>query len=50
MDDRSPWPGVTDGGRSGQAAPSLAATVRRRLHAAPASVLDGVRADVVLDG
>lgn len=50
MDDRSPLPGAFDGGRSGPEASSLAATVRRRLHAAPAGVLDGVRADVVLDG
>ncbi|MDQ2724519.1 MAG: alpha/beta fold hydrolase [Actinomycetota bacterium] len=58
MDDQSPLPGVAGGGGSGRAtdgggsgpATSLAATVRRRLHAAPAGVLDGVRADVVLDG
>lgn len=42
-------PRADGAGRSGPPS-SLAATVRRRLHAAPPGVLDGVRADVVLDG
>lgn len=49
MDDHSPRSGAATGDGRGPV-PSLATTVRRRLHAAPAGVLDRVRADVVLDG